>query len=93
MEISDFDAVNPGDQLVVKCDLQAGQVYNAQTVMPEMVGLASCIVTVGNIEKASSSRRGYNIQIVEDKFGWYWSPGMFESIYSAGSVSLSDYLY
>lgn len=93
MEISDFDTVNPGDKLVVKCDLQTEQVYNTQTVMREMVKLAGCVVTVRNIEKVSSSRRGYNILIAEDKSGWYWSPGMFESIYSAGSVSLSDYLY
>lgn len=93
MEISDFDVVNPGDKLVVKCNLQAGEVYNCQTVMPDMVKLAGYTVTAEAILQSHNSERGYNILITEDESGWYWSPGMFESIYNAGSVSLSDYLY
>ena len=93
MEISDFDTVSPGDRLVVKYDLQAGKVYNRQTVMSEMVRLAGCTVTVKYIEKSSDPERGYDILIAEDKVGWYWSPGMFESIDNVGNISLSDYLY
>ncbi len=93
MEISDFDVVNPGDRLVVKCNLQVGKVYNRQTVMSDMVKLAGYTVTVETIEKSHNPERGYDILITEDESRWYWSPGMFESIDNAGNISLSDYLY
>lgn len=93
MEISDFDVINPGDRLVVKYDLQAGEVYNRQTVMSEMARLADYTVTVKDIEKSLNPERGYDILIAEDKSRWHWSPGMFESIDNVGNVSLSDYLY
>ena len=91
MKISDFDFVNPGDRLVVKCDLRYRQVYNNQTVMSDMTGLAGCTVTVREILRSSSLERGYDIRIEEDT--WWWSPGMFQSIDNSGNVSLSDYLY